>query len=354
MGRTPARRRRAAAPRAWLPVIGCLALAGCAINPRIDLSDYQRDGRSGAALEMPFFPQTENQCGPAALATVLTQSGIEMSPAALTPQVYLPAREGSLQVELMAAARRAGRIPFTLEPRVEALLAELDAGRGVLLLQNLRTPHYPAWHYAVLTGYDPGRNAFRLNSGTQQAVWQPAPQVLRTWNWGGDWAMVTLVPGELPAMTFGAQEEAESARRFFRALADFEAVAGGAAARPAWLAAEMRWPDRPEPALALGNLAYQKARLDEAVEWYGIGLRLQPENPALANNLASVLGEAGCPRAGESVLRPLAVKLENPSPWAEPIGRTLSELAARAGEDPAFCGDYRVRPTPRGVTRSPN
>ena len=49
---------------------------------------------------VPFFPQEEYQCGPAALATVLTWTGVNVTPAELAPQVYLPERQGSLQLEI--------------------------------------------------------------------------------------------------------------------------------------------------------------------------------------------------------------------------------------------------------------
>ncbi|MFT3858674.1 MAG: hypothetical protein QM742_14630 [Aquabacterium sp.] len=57
----------------------------------------------------PFFPQTALQCGPAALATVMGASGLDVSPEALIPQVFVPGRGGSLQIEMLAAARRHGR-----------------------------------------------------------------------------------------------------------------------------------------------------------------------------------------------------------------------------------------------------
>src|SRR3569623_3188919 len=48
---------------------------------------------------VPFFPQERYQCGPAALATVLASSGAAVTADELAPQVYLPARQGSLQPE---------------------------------------------------------------------------------------------------------------------------------------------------------------------------------------------------------------------------------------------------------------
>jgi hypothetical protein len=61
----------------------------------------------------------------------------------------------------------------------------------------------------------------------------------------------------------------------------------------------------------------------------------------LANNLASVLGEAGCPRAGEAVLRPVAATLGPDSAWRAALQATLAELAARGGGDPDRCADFR-------------
>src|SRR5215212_7308681 len=54
---------------------------------------------------VPFFPQEEYQCGPAALATVLSFSGIPITPEPLVSQVFLPSRKGSLQIEMLAAPR---------------------------------------------------------------------------------------------------------------------------------------------------------------------------------------------------------------------------------------------------------
>jgi hypothetical protein len=59
----------------------------------------------------------------------------------------------------------------------------------------------------------------------------------------------------------------------------------------------------------------------------------------LANNLASVLGESGCPRAGESILAPVADVLAPDSPWRNAIAGTRAELVARTGPDRIGCAD---------------
>ena len=71
----------------------------------------------------------------------------------LVPQVYLPERKGSLQVEMLAAARRHGMVSYQLAPRFEDMMREIAAGTPVVVLQNLGV-FSSGWHYAVAIGYD--------------------------------------------------------------------------------------------------------------------------------------------------------------------------------------------------------
>ena len=278
---------------------------------------------------VPFYPQREYQCGPAALAGVLGAAGVATSPAALAPQVYLPGRQGSLQQELLAATRRAGRVPYLIPADPAVLFTQLHSGRPVLVLQNLRTHHFPVWHYAVLVGFDPGANEVQLNSGTEQGLVMAAPAFLRTWDWAGRWALVALRPGELPTH---AQPSA-----FIEAVAAFEQVAGGNAAAPAWRAALHRWPGEPAPYLALGNLAYARGDLPLALDHYRRGLGASPGNPALGNNLASVLGELGCARTAAALLEPIQAGLAADSNWHPVIAATLAELALQTQGGGDWC-----------------
>ena len=80
------------------------------------------------------------------------------------PQVYLPERKGSLQVEMLAAARRHGMVSYQLAPRFEDLLREIAAGTPVIVLQNLGV-FSGGWHYAVAIGYDYDSGQLILRSG---------------------------------------------------------------------------------------------------------------------------------------------------------------------------------------------
>jgi hypothetical protein len=318
--------------------LSVLPLLGCAINPPLELS--QLTSEDALILEdVPFFPQAEFECGPAALAGVLGATGVAATPEALSPQVYLPDRQGSLQLELLAATRRAGRIPFVLDAEPEALLAQIEAGRPVLVLQNMRTRDFPVWHYAVVVGYDSAANQLYLNSASTQGMRTSAPEFLRTWDWAGRWAIVTLRPGELPAdaQSADAQSAAAEPARFIAAVLDFEAVAGTAAALPAWESANQHWPREPLPYLALGNHAYAEEDLPSAAAFYRSGLQYSKQHAALTNNLASVLGELGCPREAEAVLAPVAAALSGDPDWTPVLAGTMAELAVTSGSDAAAC-----------------
>ncbi len=304
-------------------------LSACSINPPLDLAGTL-PGQAAVQLQsVPFYPQQAYQCGPAALAGVLGAAGLAVDADSLSPQVYLPGRQGSLQLELLAATRRAGRIPYPIESEPAVLFAQLNAGRPVLVLQNLQTRHFPVWHYAVVVGLDPGANAVYLNSGGEQGLAMTAPSFLRTWDWAGRWAMVALRPGELPARA--------QPRVYVEAVAAFEAVAGAVAAAPAWQVALRQWPLDPGPYLALGNQAYAAGRLPVALDYYRRGLAASPGAAALANNLASVLGELGCPRAGARVLDPVWAGLAEQSNWRTVLAATREELAGQSPETGDFC-----------------
>ncbi len=236
--------------------------------------------------ETPFFTQQAYQCGPAALATVLTVSGITVTPDELTSKVYLPARKGSLQVELMAAARRYGRLPYPIKPTPAALLGELRAGRPVLVLQNLGFDAYPIWHYAVVIGFDSGQDEFVLRSGTRERETISTSRFLYSWEKGDGWALVVLPPGEMPV-----DPDPDT---YLEAVVALETTGKPEAAAKAYAAGLEHWPENAKLRLGLGNAYYAQDRLAEAEAIFEDLVARYPEHAVGYNNLAQVLAEQGC------------------------------------------------------------
>jgi tetratricopeptide (TPR) repeat protein len=234
---------------------------------------------------IPFFPQEEYQCGPAALATLLQASAINASPDDLVSRVYVPARQGSLQVEMLAAPRAYGRLSYQLEPSLVDVLEEVRNGRPVLVMQNLALSWYPQWHYAVVVGYDLHKGELLLRSGTTREYKVAIRVFERTWRRSEHWAMVVLEPGEMP---LNADE-----LRFFEALTAMERVHAGEGISQWYQAGLERWPASPPLAMGLGNLHYSAGRFDQAGELYSRLLESHPDYAIAHNNLAQVMLRQG-------------------------------------------------------------
>lgn len=82
-------------PGGFLIIAFFLFVSGCA-TPQTDrlMATAEAFPEPVELTNVPFFPQEDYQCGPAALATVLTWSGVNVTPEQLTPQVYIPERWG--------------------------------------------------------------------------------------------------------------------------------------------------------------------------------------------------------------------------------------------------------------------
>jgi len=264
------------------------ALGGCAAQRAVVSGAPSLHGRDGIVelAETPFFPEDALQCGPAALATVLGAAGVETHPDALAREVYTPGLGGSLQLELIAAARARGFVPYVIAPEVDALFAELVAGRPVLVLQNLRLRTWPAWHYAVVIGVDPGTEQVLLRSGAERRLGMPAAQFLRSWDRAGRWGLVLLEPGRLPARP--------DRGRYFDAVAGLEETGRHTAAAVAWAAGLAAWPGDPVARFGHATASYLGGDLDAARTGYEALLAVEPDHAAALNNLAHLLADLGC------------------------------------------------------------
>lgn len=265
-----------------LPALSFL-VAGCAAIP-----DAVRDLPDGASVELddtPFYPQERYQCGPAALATVLDASGAEVALDAVVDAVYLPGREGSLQIEIIAAARRHGRVPYVIEGTLASVLAEIEAGRPVLVLQNLGVKVIPRWHYAVIVGVDAPNREVVLRSGTDRRRITRMETFLRTWRRGDYWGIVALRPDELPALA--------DRGRYFEAIAALEETGETESAAIAWRTAAARWPDDTTALFGVANTDVALGRLGEAEAGYRRLLATDETLTVARNNLALVLAEQG-------------------------------------------------------------
>lgn len=264
-------------------LVCALLLGGCASSQQSSSMLRQTPDQFAAPAlvdGVPFFPQDDYQCGPAALATVLGASQVEVSPQALVPLVYVPERQGSFQVEMVAAARSFGRLAYQIPPSLEALFAEINSGRPVLVLQNLGLSFYPQWHFAVVKGFDIERRRVILNSGRIENYEVSLAVFERTWARSDHWAIVVLEPGDLPVSADPA--------RYFNAVVALEQSNPPDQVAPAYLGGLQRWPRQRELLMGYGNLLYEAGRLEKARSSFQTVLAHHPDYAPAHNNLAQI------------------------------------------------------------------
>ena len=237
-------------------------------------------------------------------------------PIALVSQVYLPQREGSLQVEMLASARRNGAFSVRIPPGFDALVTELASGQEVLQhLQNLSLPFVPMWHYAVAIGYDLDRGDIILRSGTTERMVMRMSTFENTWARSGYWGMLTLAPGSLPTT---ASETA-----VLDAMVAFEKNSAPGAARQTYALAVQRWPANISLMLGLGNSAYAAGDLEGAADAFRRASQSRPDSGPAFNNLAATLMELGrLKEARDAAEKALALG----GPWRAAAHDTLAAI----------------------------
>lgn len=280
-----------AAPFLWLiAFLGVLGmLGGC--QSRAPLPDMASSEQQ--VEDVPFFPQEDYQCGPAALATVLGHAGVPVSDSELVDEVWLPSRQGSLAMELVAAARARERLVYPVNTS-EALFASLDAGLPVLVMQNLALPRWPQWHFAVVTGYREDGRSVILNTDTREAHAQAWNRFVRTWARADRQGWILPAPGTLP--TF-AEPLAT-----VQALQDLSGSAGHTAAAAYWPAAAERWPDHYLVQFGYGNHLWQRQDKAAAISAWQAATEARPGAFAPWHNLALAYAGQGCEDASQDAL----------------------------------------------------
>lgn len=309
----------------YLAVALLLSLTACAVGPARVAED--KPLHTVELANTPFFAQTQYQCGPAALATVLVSDGVAVTPEQLIPQVYVPELRGSLQEEMIAATRRYDRVPYLLNPSLNSILTEVAAGTPVLVMQNLLLRIWPKWHYAVVVGYDSDSDSILLRSGTKERLSMKRVRFEATWNRADSWAMVAVEPHAIPATA--------NPNNWLRAVSAFEELGRADIARTAYESAVMAWPDHALSWQALANAKYAMGDLIGAESALREALIHQPSAGGY-NNLAHVLYRLGCLSEAKDQIT-LAEQMEDATAMMAIIASTRLAIEVGAADSALTC-----------------
>jgi len=315
--------------RTWILIALTTATTACTAPQTRQLTSLWPEELPASAeiSGVRFYPQRRFQCGPAALATVLSYRGFDVSATELVDEIFLPGREGSLRTEIVTAARARGLIAYRIPPTLRALLVELDAGRPVLVMQNLGLDWIPRWHFSVAVGYSHETGDIILRSGTIARHGIPFSTFEKTWARSDYWGLMVLKPDEVPV----SAEPLE----YLRAADALENRGNIVAAARAYETAVSRWPDNHLALVASGNAAFQLGEFTIAELAFRRAIDLQKGSVPAWNNLANTLAKRCCIDIARQAAR-CALKL---SPENPDILETIGEVESLVIGMSSTCAD---------------
>src|SRR5258706_597761 len=236
----------------------------------------------------------------------------------LVPEVYLPSRFGSLQVEMAATPRRHGIVSYKLKPRYEDLLREVAAGNPVIVLLDYGVWPVRVWHYSVVVGFDRPGGQVTLRSGVKRSLLMPIPVLEYLWKESDYWALVTLSPRSIPAT---AEETA-----YLDAVRAMARVASLQEAERAYAGFLVRWPDNEVASIGLAGSLHAQGRLPDAEAALRRALERHPASVPLLNNLAQTLSDEG---RNDEALALLDRALVSPGAFVDEVKQTRALVLGR-------------------------
>ncbi|MBW6488917.1 PA2778 family cysteine peptidase [Sulfurimonas sp.] len=256
---------------------------GCARN-----TPFPKDANvSSYSIDVPFVVPRSELCGSTSLEML---SSYWQSKGSYTPKLSLeeldnrtliPAKSGTLQIELVAAARANGLLVYPLEPNFDALFMELKANHPVIVLVNRGLSWYELWHYAPVTGYDAKTQTILMHFSEEPNEAVSIETFAAIWKRSGNWGVVLLPPDELPSSA--------SPKKYLQSAYDLEKIGMVDEAIVAYKSALSRWPQDIPMLFALGNAYYSTNQLSSAEERYREILLIDKTHPLALNNLADLL-----------------------------------------------------------------
>jgi len=164
---------------------GCSGRSFSAIRPGIETRGHYLEG-------VPFFRQTEYDCGPAALAGVLAFRSRPVPLETITASVYLPKLHGTLPMDMERYAKDAGFAVRSSSGTAAALKEAVRGNSPVICLLDLGFGIYKRPHYVTVIGFDDGNSLFIMNDGETPDRTMPYDRFEKAWVRAGRWMIVVL------------------------------------------------------------------------------------------------------------------------------------------------------------------
>jgi ABC-type bacteriocin/lantibiotic exporter with double-glycine peptidase domain len=180
------RGERARLSPAFLFLSLLVALAGCAsTGPELTPEQPTHTKRID---NVPFFPQPDYQCGPAALASVLNFYGDPATVEEIADAVYRDGSvRGTLSLDLVLYARSRGLDAAWNSATLQELLHWLDHGMPLIVMLDQGFSVVSKHHFLVVVGFGPA--GLLIHDGKKAYATLPWSKFIGPWERTGNWTL---------------------------------------------------------------------------------------------------------------------------------------------------------------------
>lgn len=298
---------------------GFFLLTGCQGTPQTDQLAQQipTDLPLSHTIEnVPFYAQEQYYCGPTTLAEVFNFYGETINADTIAPHIFIPEKQGSLQLEMITATRQYNFLPYSTRGTLTLLMQLVSSDIPVIVFQNLSIQLLPQWHYAVVTGFNLADSTLTLHTGVTPDHTMSFALFEKTWGRGNYWLLAPVPPNTTSPFM--------DAYTYTRAAYDMLDVGKQEQAVAFLKTATNQWPDQWLAYFLLANY-YLNSQPELSITWFEKGYHVGQYQSAYSNNYAHVLASSGNVSKAKEVL----MLAQERFPENEDLNKTALAISAK-------------------------
>ncbi|HMK60720.1 MAG TPA: C39 family peptidase [Dissulfurispiraceae bacterium] len=163
-------------------VIVALILCACSSAP------VKPQANAVVIGNVPFFPQEDYQCGPAALAGVLHYWGSSVGIGDIADAIFSKSARGTLTFDMVLYAERLGYSATQYQGSLDDLRSKIRDGYPLVVLVDYGVYVYRVDHFMDVIGYD--EDGVIVNSGRSKKKYLSNDDFLRSWKRTNNWTLL--------------------------------------------------------------------------------------------------------------------------------------------------------------------
>jgi predicted double-glycine peptidase len=169
-------------------VLLCFALSSCTESSKSSGRSLTSAASARIIKSVPFFPQEEYQCGPAAMASVLNYRGVKTTPEEVASAIYSKSARGTLNFDMIFYAEKKGLFARQYQGNLADLKYRINNSHPLIVMVDYGFLIYQKNHFMVVVGYDNGNVI--VHSGKDSFKRVPVDDFLKTWQKTNNWTLL--------------------------------------------------------------------------------------------------------------------------------------------------------------------